>query len=108
MIDLENIDQQTTTSDGINSNDINIQPSTNHSVQSVYKSSNGKKSILLAMYIGLYSGDEGDEIRKLADLTIEPFISSRVKRTFTLNKSDPTNKVKRRFVNVTDKVANEK
>ena len=49
------------------------------------------------MCIGLHADNVDEVDRKLGDLSIEPFLSSRVKRTFTPKKSDLVDEVQRRF-----------
>ena len=60
-----------------------------------YERSNGTKSLLMTMCIGLSSSDT--EERVLGDVTVEPFLSSKQKRQFTPKKSELVKEVERRF-----------
>ena len=60
-----------------------------------YERSNGAKSLLMSMCIGLSSSDT--EERVLGDVTVEPFLSSKQKRQFIPKKSELVKEVERRF-----------
>jgi hypothetical protein len=60
-----------------------------------YESSNGAKSLLLTMCIGLESSDDAN--RRLGDVTLEPYLSSKQKRQFNPKKAELVKEVERRY-----------
>ena len=71
-----------------------MEPQDSRRGQYIYERSNGAKSILMAMCIGLKSSEE--EPRSLGDLTLEPYISSKQKRQFTPKKDELYKELERR------------
>ena len=67
------------------------------SAKKIYETSNGAKSLLMAMCIGLRSSSKENQ-RSLGDLTLEPFSSSRQTRQFIPKKAELVKEVERRCI----------